>query len=96
MANTTMGNRAQVTPTSQADTAHFIYIILMLENAEHSETLGRMIYQPVHHAEGVFDALCAGRFALLYVAHHQAEIVRDYGQLLFAFDGSTVLQGGAA
>ena len=96
MANTTMGNRAQVTPTSQADTAHFIYIILMLENAEHSETLGRMIYQPVHHAEGVFDALCAGRFALLYMAHHQAEIVRDYGQLLFAFDGSTVLQGGAA
>lgn len=82
------------TPTT--GNAHFIYVTLMLENAEHSETLGRMIAQPVHHADGVFDALCAGRFALRYVAHHQAEIVRDYGQLLFAFDGTTVLKNGGA
>ena len=106
MANTTIGHCAQVipkpntvhTPSTPKGTYPYSLVALMLAAARHSETLGSMFDrledEPRSPAE--LGALLAGRYAMKYESYDFARAVRDTGLLLFAFDGTTVLQGGAA
>lgn len=49
-----------------------------------------------HRDSPVIVALWEGYFSLLQNSEERAKQLRDRGQLLFAFAGTTVLQGGAS
>jgi hypothetical protein len=84
------------TPTSpKPGTSSYIFIACLLEASQHGATLDRLINQPEHTTE-VFHALWAGRRALRHEELDFACRARKAGQLLFAFKGTTVLEGGAA
>ena len=82
-------------PTPKTGTSPYIFIACLLEASQHGATLSRLIDQPGRHTDEVLYALWAARRALRHEELDFACRARKAGQLLFAWTGTTVLQGGA-
>lgn len=98
-------HEAQALTAAEADAASqkrtdFIYLILFLEAEQHAHTLNqqkRAIFKRNGYRETPYTkALSAARWALDDIARDKARNLTRDGHLLFAFQGTTVLQGGAA
>lgn len=95
------------TPTDQLSAdqrrTQFIFVASLLEVQQHADVLFAVYKErksdkkPFEQFETVlFDAVFSGAYALLKEANHFAKTARDLGQLLYCFEGTTVLEGCAA
>ena len=66
-----------------------------LANSRSAEALGKL-RKSKEPSDPLWDALFDGELALKHKGDRLAELCKDAGQLLFCFEGTTVLQGGAA
>ena len=72
-----------------------LFVAAYLQASKNAAILHKMHLRK-KHADAEWDALWDGMFALQAMASKSVEHARDVGELLFCFDGTTVLQGGAA
>ena len=77
-----------------------IHLVVFLESAIASEVLHAAYLKLLMNRKGEStaygNALYEGYWALCSQAREQATFLKNRGQLLFAFPGSAVFQGGAA
>lgn len=71
------------------------FVISYFDSLKNADIL-RKLHERRKACSAEWDALWDGMYALQGRAHLMAEYARDSGQLLFCFEGTTVLQGGAA
>lgn len=89
-----------MSPSTQPDPeARLIYVRLLLEFQPHYELISKKwlaMRGKTKQAHAYEDALAASKWALRDQITEFAKCARERGQLLFCFEGTTVLQGGAA